>query len=168
MTRIKTLADIPETTYTDDAPIAPRRQTFKRTPQTARLRTCVRLGYATLRRWHADLDAALASPRGASTAKRLTDLQADLTALLGDALHGDITPPVRKHAIGYIVTQPDGEEVVCSHALQAAQLMGVTVGSMRVMLSEAGGQYSRTYPTGANGGLETWSVRRNYAASAPA
>lgn len=166
MTRISTVTQKPETASPDQLTDNSRRQTSTRGAEPVRLRTGVRLSYGTLRRWHADLEAALASPRAASTAKRLADMAADLSALLGPCADPDFVPERQLQAVGYEVTYPDGSERTFRTALEVARVLGVTPNSLKVMLSRNGGSYRRTYPIGS--GVETWSVRRIYAASAPA
>lgn len=135
-----------------------RRQKAGRAPDVVRLRSSVRLGFPTLRRWHKLLTQAVASPRSASTALALTDMAADITALLGGAIAPDYVPPVRQTTVGYVVTHPDGTEEEFKLGVKAAERLGITVGSLRAMLSKHGGAYERTYPSGQ--GMETWKVRR--------
>lgn len=132
-------------------------------PDTAVTARHIRLGFPTARRWHSVLKHARERPRSASTALALAELQAELEALAGeDVLDGADFRPVRRRAIGLEVTYPDGSVKNFRQQGRVAKLLGVKPSSLRVMLTQAGGQLARHYRT-ESGGYATYKVRRIYA-----
>lgn len=126
-----------------------RRQLSGQAPDAVRLRSGVTLSFPTMRRWHATLNKALASPRGASTAHALADMAADIAALLGPAMDPDHVPEVKPLAKGYVLTMPDGTEHTLLTSTDAAKRLGLSPQSLRVYLSRGKGTYVRKTPDGA-------------------
>lgn len=157
MTRSSKGRTLPETVTTFAGETKTRRQPSGRAPDAVRLRSGVTLSFRTLRRWHTTLSKAIASPRSASTAHALTDMAADIAALLGPAINPEYVPTVRPRTTGFKVTRPDGTEQRYALGVDAAKAFGVTRGSLGVLLSRSGGVYSVTREDG------TWSIQRTYA-----
>lgn len=148
MTRRSKARAAPETVIAFAGEAKARRQPSSRAPEAVRLRSGVTLSFPTLRRWHGALAKALASPRSASTALSLTDMAADIAALLGPAMDPDHVPEARPIVRGYTLRRPDGTEQHITTSAEAAKLLGLTPNSLRVMLSRGGGEYKRTTDAG--------------------